>query len=398
MSEELRTYWISWANGNINALQKLIEKCPELAVLIDTPQSYSLHQEGDCARHTILTCEAANELAETIPHDCRRMFRYAALLHDIGKPYCIIKAAPGIYSYPDLSKVSFTMARIILDKYTQIPVRERESILALINNISMPTWLVQRGRPIRDLQRISMECDLQLLYNLAKANYMGRMTTNLRERFEELETFKMWCTSQNMWDGKSWDGLLSIDCFKKFGKSYEVAKSIVDWFYLDGVIFDNIDAQNWLSFQKSWYWGTLFMTVGPPGAGKTTWVSKNYPMLPIVSSDKIRLELTGDMADQSQNDRVFELAAHRINEYLLQGKQVVYDATNLRYNNRRNFIDLARNLGTNIVILFFSTSYDVCLSRIKTRAQLPLTKEILDEMYKNFDYVSSYEYNKIFYI
>lgn len=395
--DNLRTYWISWGNGNINSAQTLLEICPELMPLYNTPLSSSNHAESNCGQHTLLTCDAINELAGTVPEKYRKILRYATILHDVGKPLCIKEAAPGIYSFPNKNKISFNLARIILDKYCQLPLKDKDQVLALINNCNFPLRSVQTLSEKKVLHRISRECNLELLFNLAMANYTGRIAKNLRSTFESLEGFKNLCINENLWAGKSWEGLLTLAQVSRFGSNAMLARSIIDWFYLTGPIEDQRDGLAWLQSSKKWKWGTLFLTVGAPGSGKTTWLKNNYSMLPIVSTDQIRKQLTGDESNQDHNDEVFNIAHEKICDILNNGKQVAFDATNLIFDNRKSILDLARSLGAQIVYLYFDTSYDVCLSRAKNRKSLPISREVLDSLYANYDYVSSFEYDRIVY-
>lgn len=396
--DKLKAYWTSWANGNANVVPKLIEMTPELKPMMITPQSRSRHAEGNVARHTIMTCEAVNHIVEAVPPAERKLLRYASLLHDAGKPYCLIEAAPGICSFPNLQKESFTLARILLERYTQLNFREREYVLALINNHYLPLWMVENGRPFKRLIKLSLECNLETIYNLVKANYMGRHAQNLREKFELLETFKMWCTNQNLWNSKQWEGLLQPGSYSRFGKNAQTVKNIIDWFYLNDEIVDYLDAQDWIINNEDWQWGTLIYTVGPSGSGKSTWLENNYEMIDVVSTDKIRQEITGDIADQSQNDLVFNIAHERLIEALSRGEKVIFDATNLQYEHRKVFINFARKLGAHLMCLMFTTPFETCLTRLQERKELPLSEEVLEEQYNSYDYVSVYEYDKMIYI
>lgn len=80
--------------------------------------------------------------------------------------------------------------------------------------------------------------------------------------------------------------------------------------------------------------GTLWMMVGPSGAGKSTYVSSNFIPSTIISTDDLRIQLTGDMANQSMNEQVF-MAAHALTRTRLAcGLDVVFDATNLHARDR----------------------------------------------------------------
>lgn len=397
-TEELKAYWASWANGNINSAQKIIEFCDEFQRFELTPLTQNTHKEGNLAKHTILVCEAANELVKSIDSKYARAFRFAALLHDVGKPLCGIEIAPHVYAFPDANKVSSSYARIILDKYIQISTQERELIVTHIWNIHMPSLFIKEQLTHKDLVKLSLECDMKFLFNLVKANYMGRMASNLRMTLENMEKFKAWFMEKDLWEKKTWDGALSSSKFKHFGRHSKTAKSVVDWFYLttdEPEIFTQAEYKRKV---KNWQFGTLYITVGPPGSGKSTWVKRNYSLLPVISSDAIRLELCGDVNDQSKNVEVFDLAHQRIEDYLKRGKKVVFDATNLSFTERKRAIDIGRRHGAHIVILFFGTRYQTCLSRVLKREEPVFSQELLDHFYAKFDYVSDYEYDKIIYI
>lgn len=84
----------------------------------------------------------------------------------------------------------------------------------------------------------------------------------------------------------------------------------------------------------------LIMLVGLSYVGKST-IAKEYQKQTngiIVSSDDIRQEILGDVNDQSQNKKVFEVVHKRIHDALAADKTVIYDATNLNAKRRRNFL------------------------------------------------------------
>lgn len=82
----------------------------------------------------------------------------------------------------------------------------------------------------------------------------------------------------------------------------------------------------------------LTIMVGPSGAGKSRWCRDAEH---VVSSDTLRQEYTGSIADQSRNDDVFT-ALHRIAKARLDsGLPVIIDATNLRRRDRLACVALA---------------------------------------------------------
>ena len=90
----------------------------------------------------------------------------------------------------------------------------------------------------------------------------------------------------------------------------------------------------------------LFMLIGLPGSGKSTFARNrvkfyddcNKTRLEIVSSDDIREELYGTRSCQEDPARVFEIAHERIINSLEQGWDVIFDATNITRKNRASLL------------------------------------------------------------
>lgn len=84
----------------------------------------------------------------------------------------------------------------------------------------------------------------------------------------------------------------------------------------------------------------LILTIGIPGAGKSRWVSeykKTHPLTHIISTDDIRLELTGieQCVDPSQNNMIHDEARKRVKQILDDpskhyglGPEIIIDSTN----------------------------------------------------------------------
>lgn len=72
----------------------------------------------------------------------------------------------------------------------------------------------------------------------------------------------------------------------------------------------------------------LILPIGISGSGKSYIYNKDYKDCVQVSPDLIREELTGDISNQTKNKEVFKLAFERVDEYLNNGKDVFFDATN----------------------------------------------------------------------
>jgi len=73
----------------------------------------------------------------------------------------------------------------------------------------------------------------------------------------------------------------------------------------------------------------LITYVGISGSGKSRLTSLMQKGRVVISPDQIRKQLTGDISNQTQNKRVFELAYEQLDAALGRGDDVIFDATNL---------------------------------------------------------------------
>lgn len=84
----------------------------------------------------------------------------------------------------------------------------------------------------------------------------------------------------------------------------------------------------------------LILPVGISGSGKSTWIKSQQDSNTIViSPDEIRKELTGNISDQSKNAQVFEIADKRVADALNAGKNVIFDATNIKSRDRKSLME-----------------------------------------------------------
>lgn len=143
-----------------------------------------------------------------------------------------------------------------------------------------------------------------------------------------------------------------------------------------------------LGFLNTWdleHGGNLIIMVGPPGAGKTTIakeIADTFGNFVIVSPDKIREEITGDMNNQSQNEVVFGRVYGQLTAYLEDGYNVIYDATNCRSTYRYKIIDVCKAYAYKIVCLMSTTPIAECIRRNDERNRV-VPEDVIEKMYFN---------------
>lgn len=136
----------------------------------------------------------------------------------------------------------------------------------------------------------------------------------------------------------------------------------------------------------------FLMMMGIAGSGKSTIAEKLKVTMNncvLLSSDAIREELYGDRRDQNHNTEVFAEMHKRTISSLKEGRDVIYDATNI---NSKRRINLLRSLPKGTI----KELYYVCpnLSDIKAqdnKREYKVGLECINKMYKNLQVPYSHE-------
>ena len=131
----------------------------------------------------------------------------------------------------------------------------------------------------------------------------------------------------------------------------------------------------------------LILLVGIPGSGKTTYANKYMqtinPLAIHLSSDLIRKELWGDESIQGDNNEVFSLMQSRAVEALNNGKDVIYDATNMTRKDRSYIISLCPKF-VQIEAHIIWAPIETCIERDAARERT-VGKAVIDKMLKRFE-------------
>ena len=129
----------------------------------------------------------------------------------------------------------------------------------------------------------------------------------------------------------------------------------------------------------------LSMLVGLPGSGKSTY-SKTQKDFVIHSSDALREELYGDENCQDNNTDLFAILHSRIKTDLIDGKNVIYDATNIRLSELSLSYDLPKKWFKDRVGLTIGlTGRNLCMIYCKAPFDPEMTAAPRSNFYQGFD-------------
>ena len=132
----------------------------------------------------------------------------------------------------------------------------------------------------------------------------------------------------------------------------------------------------------------FLMLVGIPAQGKSTYAAYLMATLPnayLLCPDLIRLEVTGNINDQSKNSLIFKsILPARMAGAKSQGKNIVYDACSYSASARYSILEQANQLGYRVEAHVFRVPLEVCIQRNETR-QKKVPVEVIHRMYRNWE-------------
>lgn len=108
---------------------------------------------------------------------------------------------------------------------------------------------------------------------------------------------------------------------------------------------------------------TLYMLCGLSGSGKSSFAKSMNLMegTVVFSSDELREELYDNVNDQSHNNELFQELHRRIKSCLKNGKDAIYDATNIKSKKRIAFLNELKNIPCEKICYIVWRPYHDCV-------------------------------------
>ena len=114
----------------------------------------------------------------------------------------------------------------------------------------------------------------------------------------------------------------------------------------------------------------IYMMIGIPGSGKTTFVRELSKKLnvKVISTDTVRQEHPGI----NEKD-VWPLVYQKIGEMVLKKEDVIFDATNVTKTPRNRFKENVNKYSTDYELIgyYFPMHYSICIGRVAKRNEMP---------------------------
>ena len=111
----------------------------------------------------------------------------------------------------------------------------------------------------------------------------------------------------------------------------------------------------------------LYLLVGPPASGKSTFLKKTMPLLEnarAISRDEIRFALVAeDEPYFSREDEVFECFLNEIRSSLNKNDHTFIDATHINEGSRKKILRRINTSNVKVFCLVFTTPLDICIQR-----------------------------------
>ena len=338
-------------------IEKLIKLSDEFIVYFDNlkgcAQDPEWNAEGDVWNHTLNVIVESIKISEekNLSEKDTEILLYSAALHDIGKPYSSTIEDGRIRSHGH-SKLGYKITNQILSK-TDYPFQDKLQIMNLIKYHGKPNWVYDNDNPEYEVIKMSMDCRLDLLYYLSVADFKGRIANDTNECLLNIDIFAEYAKELNC-----------------FGNKYQFKSNIAKFNYLVKMNIYHTDEPYDDTRSK------VILMSGLPGTGKDTFISKNYPNIPVVSLDDIRKELK---LKPNETGRVIQIAKERARQYLRKGENFIWNATNTSKQTRESLIELFNTYKAFIVINYVYTNFNKCVKRNRSREDV-VPYEVLEKM------------------
>lgn len=378
---------------------EFVDIFPLLKELKNTPQDPGWHAEGDVHIHTEMVLTELYKLIDIegthLSSEEILTLILAAVFHDIAKPITtremeirgIMRIAAPAHEYKGGSYIAYGLAEL------NLPFKIIYEVVNLVINHITPKLLVVKNLPPKDYRKLANITNVELLYLLEKADMLGRTCKDQNEQIASIDLFKMFCIEYKIWPNQDpYQDFREIvnqtlTSYSDTAKSFVTSTIIQE---LESAIINHPLEGIARSFVYRDSFAELIILCGPSGGGKSTWVKNNLHDYEVVSLDQLRAEIAGKQSDQSFNGQVLQAAKKLLKQHLAAKKKVVWDATNLRKDFRKQIADLGYAYNAYVTLVVFYAAKEHFYHGNKER-DTQIASSILDKQFRNLEWPETSE-------
>lgn len=312
------------------------------------------HAEGDVWIHTRMVLEALVALPayRTLDEAARARVFWGALLHDVGKPATTREEDGRITSRGHSSRGARLARRILWE--LGLPVADREAICAMVGAHQIPFFLVERPDARRIALVASQSQRLAELCLLTEADGRGRECADRARIVDAVELARLFCTDEGVLDGPYPFPSSSARLAYAAGEQANPAYAPHDAFTCEVTVLS-----------------------GLPGAGKDTWARRHAAGLPMVSLDDLRVVM--DVDPEDPQDAVVKAGREAMRAHLRARQSFVYNATNLSRAIRGPSVQLARDYGARVRIVYVEAPRERLFAQNRARSH-PVPDAVIERL------------------
>lgn len=367
--------YIKKKDGKFTVDWKEVESNVYFTSLKGCEQNPKWHQEGNAFIHTKMVVEEmlkkVNNMSNNEYDDKHKLILVtAALFHDIGKSVTTRwSKEKEAFESPFHAKEGEKLTRLIL---WNEDFRFREKVCSLVANHMKPLNMFEGNKTDeykrKQIELLSWErCTIKELLLLKECDNLGSIITVEDNWREKLQWIK--------------DTAKEMGCYTSH-KPFGSFKEKFDYFNgLDNSIPNKV---------------RLYVMIGIPGAGKSTWIKENLSEYPVISRESIRQELGITMkgiGNKKEEDKVSSIFNSRLMDAVKNNKAVVIDNTNLKQKFRTNYFSMLKNEYNPEIIYVYSEA--PLLEDNYKRRDGEILKEVIFNMAREFEFPRHTEYHQM---
>lgn len=372
-------------------IEDLGETIPWLHDYRTTPQDSEWHAEGDVHIHVDWVLSELRGLFEgeaaDLSEDDKTVLTLAALLHDVAKPVTTREveiAGKTRIAAPAHESIGASHLFYKAAPFDISPEQWRQ-VIALTAAHHLPKRLVVRDRPPRDYHAVARRASPELLYWLERADMQGRECADKAEQIEILELFRAECENNGIWHDEPYQDFRR-EVETRLADHPPLTRKRIYWQGIrayesgDIVMLEESFARFYRFIDNQAH---LVILCGPSGCGKTSFVEA-LDGYAIVSPDRIREDEFSGRLRKSDQGTVFHQAREALRESLRKPESVVWDATNLRRDQRQRLTGLGLDYEAFVSLAVIQKPAPLLFEHNRARGERAVPEEVLVRQLRRF--------------